>query len=59
MVGKTLAEAAKKAGIEKAGATLDAVIAELETTRQSERAGRAMDHEAEDSFERLRRAGYM
>jgi sulfate adenylyltransferase subunit 2 len=40
-------------------ATLDAVIAELQTTRQAERAGRAMDHEAEDSFERLRRAGYM
>jgi sulfate adenylyltransferase subunit 2 len=45
--------------INSTAATLDAVIAELETTRQSERAGRAMDHEAEDSFERLRRAGYM
>lgn len=40
-------------------ATVDEVIAELESTRQSERAGRAMDHEAEDSFERLRRDGYM
>ncbi|MCX8101057.1 MAG: sulfate adenylyltransferase subunit 2 [Geminicoccaceae bacterium] len=39
--------------------TLDAIIAELETTRTPERAGRAMDHEAEDSFERLRQAGYM
>lgn len=39
--------------------TLDAIIAELETTRTPERAGRAMDHEAEDSFERLRAAGYM
>ncbi|MCS6879073.1 MAG: sulfate adenylyltransferase subunit 2 [Geminicoccaceae bacterium] len=39
--------------------TLDAIIAELETTTIPERAGRAMDHEAEDSFERLRRAGYM
>lgn len=39
--------------------TIDAIIAELETTRTPERAGRAMDHEAEDSFERLRAAGYM
>ena len=40
-------------------ATLDEIIAELETTRVPERAGRAMDHEAEDAFERLRAAGYM
>ncbi len=39
--------------------TIDAIIAELETTRVPERAGRKMDHEAEDSFERLRRDGYM
>ena len=39
--------------------TLDQVIAELETTRVPERAGRAMDHEAEDAFERLRADGYM
>ena len=40
-------------------ATLDEIIAELETTRVPERAGRAMDHESEDAFERLRAAGYM
>ncbi len=40
-------------------ATIDEVIAELELSRTSERAGRAMDHEAEDSFERLRADGYM
>jgi sulfate adenylyltransferase subunit 2 len=40
-------------------ATLDAIIAELEATRIPERAGRAMDHEAEDAFERLRTAGYL
>ncbi|HMR32317.1 MAG TPA: sulfate adenylyltransferase subunit CysD [Geminicoccaceae bacterium] len=39
--------------------TLDAIIAELETTKVPERSGRAMDHESEDSFERLRSAGYM
>ena len=39
--------------------SIDEVIEELETTRQEERAGRAMDHEREDAFERLRAAGYM
>ncbi|WGF87491.1 sulfate adenylyltransferase subunit CysD [Marinivivus vitaminiproducens] len=39
--------------------TLDAIIAELETTRVAERSGRAMDHEAEDAFERLRASGYL
>ena len=38
---------------------LEAIIAELEVTRVPERAGRAMDHETEDAFERLRAAGYM
>jgi sulfate adenylyltransferase subunit 2 len=45
--------------IESEAGTLDDIIAELETTRVPERAGRAMDHEAEDAFERLRAAGYM
>jgi sulfate adenylyltransferase subunit 2 len=45
--------------IDSNAATIDEIIAELETTRQSERAGRAMDHEAEDAFERLRSNGYM
>ena len=35
------------------------IIRELETTRVAERSGRAMDHEAEDAFERLRADGYM
>src|ERR1700754_223008 len=39
--------------------TVDEIIAELDTTRTPERAGRAMDHEAEDSFERQRVAGYL
>ena len=39
--------------------TLEKIIAELETTRIAERSGRAMDHEAEDSFERLRADGYL
>lgn len=39
--------------------TLDEIIVELETTRVAERAGRAMDHEEEHAFERLRLDGYM
>ncbi len=40
-------------------ADLDAIVAELEATRTPERAGRAMDRETEDAFERLRAAGYL
>jgi sulfate adenylyltransferase subunit 2 len=40
-------------------ASIDAIIAELGATRDPERAGRVMDNEREDSFERLRAAGYM
>lgn len=39
--------------------TLDQVITELEQTREPERAGRTMDNESEDAFERLRTTGYM
>jgi sulfate adenylyltransferase subunit 2 len=45
--------------IESEAATVDDIIAELSATRTEERAGRAMDHESEDAFERLRAAGYM
>lgn len=45
--------------IDSTASTLDEIIAELETTRQPERAGRAMDHDSEDSFEKLRSTGYM
>ncbi len=40
-------------------ANIDEIIVELEHTREPERAGRAMDHDSEDAFERLRVAGYM
>jgi sulfate adenylyltransferase subunit 2 len=39
--------------------TLEKIVAELEVTREPERAGRAMDNESEDAFERLRTTGYM
>lgn len=45
--------------VESDAATIEEIIEELETTRAPERAGRAMDHESEDAFERLRSAGYM
>ena len=40
-------------------ATIAEIIDELEETRVAERGGRAMDHESEDAFERLRVEGYM
>lgn len=45
--------------IESDATDIDAIIAELEATLAPERAGRTMDHEAENAFERLRSAGYM
>lgn len=45
--------------IKSNAASLDEIIAELEATREPERAGRVMDHDSEDAFERLRSTGYM
>lgn len=45
--------------IDSNASTLEEVIEELETTKIAERSGRAMDHESEDAFERLRADGYM
>jgi sulfate adenylyltransferase subunit 2 len=39
--------------------TIDEIISELDSTKVAERAGRAMDHESEDAFERLRVSGYL
>lgn len=39
--------------------TIDEIIDELKTTQVAERSGRAMDHETEDAFERLRADGYL
>lgn len=40
-------------------ASIDDILIELEATKIPERAGRALDHETEDAFERLRVAGYL
>ncbi|MDP7143135.1 MAG: sulfate adenylyltransferase subunit CysD [Alphaproteobacteria bacterium] len=45
--------------VDSDAATIDDIIHELETTKTSERSGRAMDNETEDSFENLRAKGYM
>ncbi len=45
--------------IDSTAASVIEIIAELEVTTTAERAGRAMDHEREDAFERLRADGYM
>jgi sulfate adenylyltransferase subunit 2 len=45
--------------VESNASTIDEIILELESTREPERAGRVMDHETEDAFERLRTSGYM
>lgn len=45
--------------VESNAATIDEIIEELKTTKTSERSGRTMDTETEDSFERLRASGYM
>src|SRR3569623_2143651 len=39
--------------------SIDEILIELEQTMAPERAGRALDHETEDAFERLRVAGYL
>lgn len=56
---RSLGDADITSPVESNAATLAEVIAELETTKTSERSGRAMDHESEDAFERLRVAGYL
>jgi len=45
--------------VDSTASTIDEIIEELKTTKIAERSGRAMDHESEDAFERLRADGYM
>jgi len=44
--------------VESDASDLDAIIAEMETGRQSERAGRLIDHADGDSMEKKKREGY-
>jgi len=45
--------------VDSSASNIDEIISELEITRTPERAGRSMDNETEDAFERLRSSGYM
>lgn len=45
--------------VKSQASNIDEIIEELRTTKVSERSGRAMDHESEDAFERLRADGYL
>ena len=38
---------------------IEEILIELDGTKVPERSGRALDHETEDAFERLRVAGYL
>jgi sulfate adenylyltransferase subunit 2 len=46
------------AAIESSAATLDDIIAEMQTSRISERAGRLIDSDASASMEKKKREGY-
>lgn len=46
------------AAVASAAADIDAIIAEMETTRLSERAGRLIDSDQDSSMERKKREGY-
>ncbi|MBM3547773.1 MAG: sulfate adenylyltransferase subunit CysD [Alphaproteobacteria bacterium] len=56
---RSLGEIGITTPIDSKAASVDQIIDELATTRAAERAGRTMDHDSEDAFERLRAAGYM
>ena len=45
--------------VKSSAKTIDQIILELQNSNTSERSGRAMDHEEENVFERLRSKGYM
>ena len=45
--------------VDSNASNVEEIIEELKITKISERSGRAMDHEQEDVFEKLRTKGYM
>ncbi|MBM3512813.1 MAG: sulfate adenylyltransferase subunit CysD [Alphaproteobacteria bacterium] len=56
---RSLGEIGITHAISSSAATVADIIAELSATTAPERAGRSMDHESEDAFERLRTSGYL
>jgi sulfate adenylyltransferase subunit 2 len=45
--------------IESSVDTLEGIVAELKTTKTSERAGRAQDHHERNAMQKLRAKGFM
>ena len=56
---RSLGDADITSPVKSNASTVDEIIAELDVTNIPERSGRAMDHESEDAFERLRVGGYL
>src|SRR3979490_26093 len=56
---RSLGDADITAPVASQASTIDEIILELDSTKIPERSGRAMDHESEDAFERLRVSGYL
>jgi sulfate adenylyltransferase subunit 2 len=56
---RSLGDADITSPVPSTASTIDEIIEELDTTNTPERAGRALDHETEDAFERLRASGYL
>ena len=56
---RSLGDADITSPVASTAATIDEIVRDIEATRIPERSGRAMDHESEDAFERLRTAGYL
>jgi sulfate adenylyltransferase subunit 2 len=56
---RSLGDADITSPVPSQASSIDEIIIELETTKTAERSGRAMDHESEDAFERLRVSGYL
>src|SRR5438445_4988642 len=56
---RSLGDADITSPVASRASTIDEIITELDGTKVAERSGRAMDHESEDAFERLRVSGYL
>src|ERR1700736_1018652 len=56
---RSLGDADITSPVPSQASTIDEIITELDGTKVAERSGRAMDHESEDAFERLRVSGYL
>ena len=56
---RSLGDADITSPVASTASTIDEILIELDGSTVPERAGRALDHETEDAFERLRVAGYL